>query len=145
MAYSMVCFLIVISALPKNLQKRGADKIVFRQIAEVIANREQSSRVIEISSSRHTHRWISFYTNLGYKGAPCPEPHHKQIWGEYANDYGKLLRHLKESGVKYFLWEEKHWLIPTFQVNESPYGRNFKELGRWYHHDTGQMILFAVS
>jgi len=144
-AYSIVCFLILISALPKNLQKRGADKIVFRQIAEVIANREESRRVIEISTSRHTHRWISFYTNLGYKGAPCPEPPHKETWGQYANDYGKLLRHLKKTGVKYFLWEEKNWPTPTFKVNESPYARNFKALGRWYHRDTGQMILFAVS
>jgi 4-amino-4-deoxy-L-arabinose transferase-like glycosyltransferase len=144
-AYSIVCFLILISALPKNLQKRGADKIVFRQIAEVISDREDSRRVIEISTSRHTYRWISFYTNLNYKGAPCPELTHNATWGKYANDYGKLLLHLKKRGVKYFLWEEKHWPIPTFKVNESPYSKNFKALGRWYHRDTGQMILFAVS
>ena len=145
MAYSIVCFLILISALPKNLQKRGADKIVFRQIAEVITNREDNRHVIEISTSRHTHRWISFYTNLSYKGAPCPEPAINLTWGKYANDYGKLFLHLKKSGVKYFLWEENHWPIQTFKVNESPYSQNFKALGHWYHPDTGQMILFAVS
>jgi len=51
---------------------------------------------------------------------------------------------MRRRGVKYFLWDEKHWSSEKFDIKNIDDHRQFKELGRWRHQDTGTMILFEA-
>jgi len=148
----VLCFLIIIAALPKNLFKRAADKAIFKEIGEMIGRIEGNDREINVATSQHIQRWTSFYANLNYKGAPCPEKY-ENWWEDFPNDQNGFIRQLKERGIRYFIWEEKHWSPEKFDVAQMFFvpavspgdkGKNFKEIGRWYHVDTGWMILFEL-
>jgi len=142
-ALSLVCLLILISSLPKNLQARREDKLVFKQIGVFIAEREGNRQEIKISTSRATQLWISFYANMNYKGAPCPLLY-QNSWDYFTNNYGQLIENLKQKKIKYFLWVEKHWPFKQFDFMNSQHHRDFKELESWRHTDTGRMVLFEM-
>lgn len=140
----VVCFLILGFTLPKNLKSREADKLVFRNIGEFIAERAGKSQTISVAASLHTLRWISFYANLDFPGAPCPQPYNdfKVIIGDSYKDF---IRNLRQRGIKYFLWEEKHWPVETFDFIGEVDSRDFVRLGSWEHPDTGRLTLFQIT
>jgi len=142
-AYSMIAVLILVVTLPKNLAPRRDDKQVFKQIGEYVASKEGNSKEISVLASMASIRWFSFYANLNYQGAACPQPYdnYSMIVG---NNYPNFIQRLKQRQIKYFLWEEKHWPTKRFNLFKKPYHRHFKKIGRWYHTDTGKMILFEV-
>lgn len=140
----IVALCIIAMPLYKNSIKRDSDKRVFLDIGNYIRNIKQNSNVISIATSCSTFRVISFYTNLDYPGAPCPEGTSKNCWEFFTNSRQEFLQHLKSEKIEYFLSAEKLW--PTGRMgplppNESP---NLRELKRWHHPDTGEMILFEV-
>lgn len=141
-ALSILCLLILICALPKNLKPREADKLVFKRIGELIAEREGNSQVIAIAAP-HSIRWISFYANVKYKGAPCPERNH-DIENIIGKNYGEFVQNLKRRGIRYFLWEEKHWPKESTYLIKGGNVKDFIKLGTWTHPDTGNLILFRV-
>ena len=59
--------------------------------------------------------------------------------------YGELVRHLRQNGVRYFLWEERAWPKGGFDFLTTKDQKDFKELGTWGHPDTGKMILFSLA
>jgi hypothetical protein len=137
----ILCAFILISTLPKNLNPREEDKQVFKEIGTKIARIEGNCQEISVASSMDTIRWFSFYANLHIKGAPCPQPFQNfdQITGNSNSDF---IRNLKERAVQYFLWDEKHWPKDRYDFFQPTYRSRFKEIGTWYHKDTGKMILF---
>jgi hypothetical protein len=86
---------------------------------------------------------VSFYANLHYKGAVCPEPSDATCWDIFAKDTDSLLQGLKTRKIRYFLWTEQR-ANKSIDIFKAPYPQQLKELGRWRHADTGQMILFEV-
>lgn len=140
-ALSLICALILISTLPKNLQPREADKLVFKEVGSRIASLEGNRNEISVVSPMDTIRWLSFYANLGHKGAPCPQPYNNfdEVMGK---NYKEFIRNLRERRARYVLWDEKHWPQNRFDFFQPDYRRHFKEIGRWHHRDTGQMILY---
>ena len=139
---SILCLLILTCSLPKNLKQRETDKLVFKEIGELIAKREGNSRAIPIAAP-HSIRWISFYANVRYKGAICPEKNY-DIENIIGKNYGEFVKNLKRRGIKYFLWEEKHWPKKSTYLKNSGNIKNFIKLGTWSHPDTGILILFKV-
>jgi len=143
LAFSLVCIFVLAFGLPKNLKSRENDKLVFRQIGEYIAQREGNDRAIQVAASLHIVRWISFYANLAYRGAPCPQP-----YGDFqafvGANYEEFMRNIRNKGVKYFLWEEKHWPTGSFDFVEVKRSKDFEELSTWSHPDTGRMVLYLV-
>jgi len=141
-ALSIACFLTLVFTLPANLKPREADKLVFKRIGELIAEREGNSQVIPIVAP-HSIRWISFYANLKYKGAPCPQENY-DVDNIIGKNYGEFIQNLKRRGIRYVLWEEKHW------PKERPYSigsvkkKDLVKVGVWSHPDTGSLILFEV-
>ena len=127
-----------------NLDSREADKSVFKNIGETIAQREGDDRIIDVATSMHILRWTSFYANLDYPGSPCPAPYRdfKAIVG---SDYKYFVNTLRQRGIKYFVWEEKHWPKNTFDFMTTSDPRHFKPVKSWNHPDTGQMILFEIT
>jgi len=140
-----ILFLVIVAVtLPKNLQPREKDKGVFRKIGETAARISGNREEIRVAASMDTLRWLSFYANLAYPGAPCPQPYNnfEEVVGERYEDF---LTHLKEMRVHYFLWEENHWPRDRFDFFRKGYQNHFRRVGRWHHRDTGQMILFQVT
>ena len=142
-ALSIVCLLILACSLPKNLKPREADKLVFKEIGELIAGREGNKQEILVVTSLHSIRWISFYANVNYKGAPCPQKNY-DLDNIIGKGYGEFVRNLRKRGIKYFLWEQKHWPKKSSYFISSQNSEDFIKLGDWSHPDTGRMILFRV-
>jgi len=143
LAITILAVLILSCTLPKNLNLRDADKLVFRQIGEFIAKQAGNQHIITISASYSTQRWVSFYANLYYKGAVCPEPSDANCWDIFAKDTDSLLQGLKTRNIRYFLWTEQR-TNKAIDIFKTPSQQQLKELGRWHHADTGEMILFEV-
>jgi 4-amino-4-deoxy-L-arabinose transferase-like glycosyltransferase len=139
----VVALLIVCSALPKSLQPRERDKLVFKEIGELIGRREGTQSEIGVVASLHSLRWISFYANLNYRGAPCPQKYHN-FEAIVGGSYEEFVGYLKNEGVQYFLWEERHWPTKRFDFIKSHDPKDFIAIGRWSHPDTGRLILFKV-
>jgi 4-amino-4-deoxy-L-arabinose transferase-like glycosyltransferase len=139
-ALSIICLLILAFALPKNLKPREADKIVFKEIGELIAMREGSAHKTTVASSI---AWISFYANLKYKGALCPAEY-TDLERLAGDSYEKFLRNLNQDGIRYFLWEERRWPQERFDFIKTKNPEDFMKLGEWSHPDTGLLILFQV-
>lgn len=142
-ALTVVSFLILAVSLPKNLKSRELDKLVFKNIGEQIACIEGNTAAVCIVSSLRTLRWVSFYANLKYPGAPCPQPYadYKEIIG---TSYREFLQNLKDRGIKYFIWEEKRWPSGAFDFLREFSPEDFKDFGTWSHPDTGRIILYRV-
>ncbi|UCG67469.1 MAG: hypothetical protein JSW12_11035, partial [Deltaproteobacteria bacterium] len=142
-AVFIVCFLILSSALPKNLTPREADKVVFKEIGELIADREGNDQEIMVATSQQSIRWISFYSNLNFKGAPCPEKNY-DLENIVGKRYEEFVQNLRDRGIRYFLWEENHWPKESASYIASQNPKDFVKVGTWSHPDTGKLILFKV-
>jgi hypothetical protein len=142
-AITIVCLLMLACALPKSLNPRETDKLVFKEIGEIIAKREGNMQEIKVSTSLPIIRWISFYTNLGYEGAPCPERNYDLVdsshWG-----YDTFVGKLKGRGIQYVLWDERHWPKRSLEFMSTQGSKDFIRVGTWSHPDTGKLILFKV-
>jgi len=143
MALALICLLILAFALPKNMKPRGEDKIIFRELGEMIAHMEGNAKKIEILTVGSSARWILFYANVRFRGAPYP--------GEYrvyepllGNNYETFLGNLKTRRIQYLVWEEKNWPTGHFDFLQSPHERDFISLGAWTHQDTGKILLFKL-
>ena len=140
---SILCLLILACALPKNLKPREVDKLTFKEIGELIAEREGNDKEILVATSQYSIRWISLYSNLDYKGAPCP-------WKNFDLDnilgknYEEFVRNLKDREIHYFLWEEKHWPKQSASYITTQNPKDFIRVGTWSHPDTGKLILFEM-
>jgi hypothetical protein len=143
LALVLLCLFILVSALPKNLQPRREDKLVFKEIGGFIAQKENSPKEIIISTSRATQQWISFYANLNTTKAPCTK-YSDICWDYFASDYVHLVKQLRKKSVQYFIWVERHWPVDQFDFLSAPYRQDFKQLGVWRHVDTGRMILYEL-
>jgi 4-amino-4-deoxy-L-arabinose transferase-like glycosyltransferase len=143
LALALVGLFIFSFPLLKNTQPRGDDKVVFKTIGEMISSIEGNSQKIKILTTGSSTRWITFYANLHFPGAPCPDEYRDyRQW--IKNDYGGFLDTFKAEGMKYLVWEEKNWPKDRFDFPQSPYRRDFVELGTWTHPDTGRISLLKI-
>jgi hypothetical protein len=140
-ALSMVFSFILIFGLANDLKPRETDKLVFREMGEFIGKRENSNAPIKIFASPRAIRWISFYANLRFPGAPCPEPY-TDFTGIIGKDYDEFVHNLTSDGITYFVWEEKRWPVQAFDFLRKMNPENFQLLLTRYHRDTGKMLLF---
>ncbi|MGD8229840.1 MAG: hypothetical protein PVI20_18830, partial [Desulfobacteraceae bacterium] len=142
-AFSLVSVFILAFGLAKTVKPRETDKLVFKTIGELIAEKEGNAQVVQLAASMHILRWTSFYANLHYQGAACPQSN-----GDFealiGSDYKDFVRNLKGKGIKYFIWEEKHWPKSHFDFLGELNPRDFKMVGTWQHPDTGRLMLFEL-
>jgi hypothetical protein len=130
--------------LPKDLMSRDADKRVFKEIGEFMANKEGTYSFIPIATSCSNYRLISFYANLDYNGAPCPVESERTCWEYFSDNFDHFIQHVKAENIRYFVWSEKLWPAGGGSIFEAPYNLHLKELKRWRHPDTGEMILYEI-
>lgn len=140
----IVAISILMCSLPKNLQSNESDKLVFKEIGQLIAGMEGNDHEIGVAAaSLWTMGHVSFYANLDFKGAICPRKYSEieQLAGDN-ND--RFLSNLKKAGVEYFLWEEKSWSKERLDFLRRQTPTRLIEIGRWSHADTGRLVLFKV-
>jgi hypothetical protein len=147
-AFSLILALILLVALPKDLKPTEADKIVFKTIGEKIAAVEGNEKAIDILVVGQSSRWIHFYANRHFRGAPCPDKYSPEVFADIeaivgASD-GEFIQNLKSRQIRYLVWEEKRWPAGRFDFLQSPHERDFIHLGTWEHPDTGRIMLFKV-
>jgi 4-amino-4-deoxy-L-arabinose transferase-like glycosyltransferase len=144
-ALSLVVLTIMVSALPKDLSPKEADKLIFKKIGETIARIEGNSREIEVLSlGDPARRWVSFYANLHFKGVPpCPDKYYdyEKIVGD---SYEQFIQNLKARDIRYVVWEEKRWPRQGFDFMRHMNSKDFIRLGSWNHPDTGRIILLKL-
>ncbi|MCE5262718.1 MAG: glycosyltransferase family 39 protein [Deltaproteobacteria bacterium] len=143
MALALIALLALAITLPKDMKPRGEDKVVYREIGESIAAREGNAKKIEIMTVGAASRWILFFANLHFRGAPCPDEFYDYL-GWIGHDYGAFVEAMKKRGMKYLVWEERNWPAGSFDFIHSPHERDFVRLGAWSHPDTGRIILFRL-
>ena len=143
-AFSILSLIIILSTLPKNLQPRDTDKIIFKEIGESIAKHKSGIDAAYISTPVTIHQWISFYANLSYPGDFCPLPVKANCWEFNTDSYDQFMRHLIENRIKYLVWTEKQWPADKIDFSRVQRHLNLKELGRWNHPMTGEIILLEI-
>jgi len=140
-----ILLLIIGVSLPKNLKSPDPDKSVFIRIGETVFQNAPASSGARIATSRHIQIWISFYANIHFPGAiPCPLDLTSCL-ESFPDDPDQFKDRLRQNRQNFVLWEEKHWPFHSFTPSDPAVFKSYKELGRWYHRDTGEMILYAVS
>jgi 4-amino-4-deoxy-L-arabinose transferase-like glycosyltransferase len=140
----VVAISILICTLPKNLESNESDKLVFKEIGQLIADLEGNDHEIGVAAaSSWTMSHISFYANLKYEGAVCPLKYSniEQLAGDSDDTF---LSNLKKAGIEYFLWEERSWSKKRLDFLKRQIPRRLVEIGRWSHADTGRLVLFEV-
>jgi 4-amino-4-deoxy-L-arabinose transferase-like glycosyltransferase len=138
----VLALVILLCTLPKNIQENRTDKLVYKEIGEFIVEQEGGDQgKINVSASVATQIWVSFYANINYKGSICHYPGGENCWEIFADD-NSLISQLKKRNINYLLWTEN--TCSNKNINITKHKNNLRELGRWKHSNTGEMILFEV-
>jgi 4-amino-4-deoxy-L-arabinose transferase-like glycosyltransferase len=142
MTFALLGLLIIASALPKNVGPREKDKMVFRELGEVISAMEGNTKPVSVLASPHAVAWVSFYANSGFEGAVCPLSN--ELRDFVGQGYTEFILNLKKRSVRYYVWEEKNWPQNSFDFLRSVDERDLREISEGYHPSTGKMVLFKV-
>jgi hypothetical protein len=145
LAVFLLVMLIIGATLPKNLQARGSTETAFREIGTTIAEQNAGEMMINIAASGHHMRLLSFYANVNNQNASCPENMLHSYGNIIGATYSDLIDNVCQANIHYLLWEENNWPKTAFSFLEKKETCRFQEIGQWYNHQTGKMILFKVN
>lgn len=122
----ILCFYIIITAIPANLGDKRTDKLIYKDIGEYISKIENNRRVNIMSPDKR----IMFYANYHSSGLTCA-----QQLGEYDNliklKYSDLVAQLRQKNIHYFLWEEKSWKNAPYDFLAAAEANVFREVQHW--------------
>ncbi len=135
---SFLVLYIVITAFiyPSNFIPRTSDKIIYRTIGEFIAGTEKNQNTVVIASDSR----VMFYANLKSQEILCGN---KLIKYDHVTElnYNELVKALKNSGAKYFLWEAKFWKNNRYNFQDVMKNKDFVEVKKW---DNNRAILYRI-
>ena len=142
----VLCLLVLVLTLPKDLKVQEADKLVYKEIGETIARLDGNAGVIEMITLGHAWRYNDYYANLHVQGAPCPEKYINWSQDEsiIGSNYDDFIRSMRMRNIRYIVWEEKHWPRNKFAFLQSVQPEDLTQLKEWKHRDTGRIILYQV-
>ena len=139
----ILCMLVLVLTLPKDLKVREADKLVYKEIGETIARLDSGSGEIEMITLGNSFRLNDYYANLHVQGAPCPEKYTNWL-DIIGNNYDDFIRSMRMRNIRYIVWEEKLWPRDKFVFLKSVQRKDLTQLREWKHKDTGRIILYRV-
>jgi hypothetical protein len=142
-AICLIVFYAAGSALSIDLRTREKDKAVFPEIGRAIAALNESGEKATIATSKATQRWVSFYANRGVIDEECGFSC-RSCYDKWPDEYAAFERTLERKGGDFFLYEQKRWPKRRFDFQQLVKKQGFVEIGRWYHPDTGTMILYRI-
>jgi hypothetical protein len=143
-AFVITAILIIGLTLPKNLLPRDKDKLVFKEIGQTIAALRIEKEASLISTPQNIHHWISYYANIDYPHGFCPIPVKVNCWEFNSENMDQFLRHLLENHIRFLVWTEKQWPAERIDFSQIQHYLSLKELGRWNHPMTGEIIVLEI-
>jgi hypothetical protein len=143
---AILCLLVLLFTLPKNLKIQEADKLVFKDVGETIARFDGDSGKIELITLGGAWRWIDYYANIHVAGAPCPDKHDdwRKDKGIINGSYKDFISNIRTEKIRYIIWEEKNWPVNTFSFLKSVQPEDLRKLKEWKHRDADRIILYKV-
>jgi 4-amino-4-deoxy-L-arabinose transferase and related glycosyltransferases of PMT family len=139
-AVILVASIIFIVSIKKNVQDVEHDKYIYVDISKHILSLNNSNNQVMIASSLSpATRWISFYVNIDKKY----EKNDKFFALKYSSVVD-LVHSMHSKGISLFLWDEYAWNNSEYGKKISDFNGFFREIGRWSHNDTGDIILFEL-
>lgn len=143
---AILCVLVLVVTLPKNLKIQEEDKLVFKEIGEHIAKLDGRMGEIELITLGGAGRWIDYYANLHVDEPPCPDKYRdKQKQNDIIGEnYESFINNLKAHKINYIIWEEQNWPGSKFNFLKSVRSDDLKYLKEWQHPDAGKIILYQV-
>ena len=134
---AILCFYIIIPAIPANLGDKRTDKLIYKEIGEYISNIENNRRVNIMSPDKR----IMFYANYHSSGLTCAN----QL-GEYESlvklNYHDLVAQLRQKNIHYFLWEKRSWENAPYDFLMVAEPGNFERIRQW---ETGKTRFIAFK
>jgi len=138
---SMVVFILAFG-LGKNIRTNHEDKIVYRQVGEIIAGQKAAEQVVRIEGKPSTvYEWVFFYAHLRFPGALCTKGLTKPVPRKYQD----IVKDMRVNGTRYLFYEENQWRKQGFDLMAAPFKQDFTLLGRWRHKDTGTLLLLQLK
>lgn len=141
----MLSVLLILITFPRDITPRGVSETAFKEIGLFLAANHTQNDEVRVATSRYTVRLVRFYANKERSGNYCPEPQEHLYPALAGHSSLEFIKNLKKHKIGYFLWEEHN--IPSGwprTLMESENNGDLKKMGRWYNHQTGQMILYRV-
>ena len=133
---------ILAFGLGKNIRANHEDKIVYRQAGEIIASQKEAAQIAKIAGVHSTvYEWVFFYAHRNYPGPICA----KDMLAKVPNRYEILVKRMRTNGARYLFFEENQWSQKGVELTSAPYQEDFTILGRWYHKDTGNLMLLELK
>lgn len=137
-AWAVVGILIAGIALPKILRANYVeDKLIFREIGEFIAVREQNARPVSVAGAFKHARWIHFFANVKSPFAPCFDD------DAFLDGTGAaVLDTVRQKGYDYFVWDQNDWEAVDSPALSETLAAFFVKRGEWESESLGKMILY---
>ncbi|MBN1931458.1 MAG: glycosyltransferase family 39 protein [Desulfobacterales bacterium] len=140
-SYALICLAVLIIALPKTIRAHWAeDKLVFKEIGEFIADRENNKRAVSVAGAFKRVRCIHFYANLNYPGAPCFET--SMV---IKNTDSEAFEWIIALGVNYFVWDAKSWHKEGLNQFLKHPDQVFMKVKEWNSSRRGRLILYEIK
>jgi hypothetical protein len=137
------CAIIVLISLPKNLKTPDADKAVFVSIGTTISRLAPRDRPVRVITSAGIQPLISFYANLDRPFPVCPM-NEEALYAAYPGHLDAFTQQALDSGMQFWIWEEKNWPKDYFDMEAIPSDAHFHLIGAYHHPDTGEMRLYEI-
>lgn len=127
-----------LAALPKNLKHYRADKVIFREIGEFVAQGEDGAEVVTVAGFFKRVSYVNLFANLEVQASPCCNDNQlsDRLHGE------KLLAYLQRRDFTYFVWDEKHCRAEELQILQQA---EAVEVTSWQTKRLGKVVLFKIS
>ncbi len=132
--------LIFFVALPKNLNSHHRErKTVYMQIGQYVEKKDGEGVITLSAGNFKDIRYVNFYGNLGYPGAPCLISDGEASMGRNIDPLW-----LRQNGFSYYLWDEKNGSQEELQFLRKKNPQNFEEIEKWQAKKEGEIILFEL-
>lgn len=136
----LAIFIVAVGAA-KSVKTIEGDKAVYPKIGRTISRLAADAYPIGVAGRPSTaHQWIVFYANVASSIPVCPKSYEVS-----PRSMADLKAWMRSNRVVYFLWEASKWGKSSFGRQPDVFAHDFTELGRYYHRDTGSMVLFRLK
>lgn len=135
-AFFLLFAAVVALGLVNVMKFSEKDKLVFKEMGEMISSDPRAKKVV-FASSQSVARWLTYYGNRDSADPPCPQ---QDFDPAKAEDHVGLIGSLKARGATHLVFEEAK--MPALRLDLLAKAGELEEIGSWSHPSTGRMILF---
>jgi hypothetical protein len=136
----VMAVVIMALMLPKTLRANYVkEKQIINEIGQFIASKEQYQRPVKIAGALKRLRFVHFFANLEYEGAPCYDWQYLLPGGYPADPL-----FFRENGFHYYLWDEKGGGPQGLDWIEKDPQHIFSKVREWKSERWGRLILYEI-